>query len=222
MTLRRLFVAGLSATLLLNALVRSESAHAQTLTAITARVSSIEGVQRPVNLSVNDIVTFSYLFDPSGRQANAYNPDGTVAFTIPISTYPFMTALSDAVVTYSENLTNTFDEFLGYSGYSETLDMVYFDPTSCACRFFQSKLPPSVIITHGYDVVSGPSPVFDEGFIQLWSAGQQSVTTIRLDWLSVTDSQVATVPEPSTYALIAAGLAGVGVAARRRRRDLAA
>ncbi|MDQ8167716.1 MAG: PEP-CTERM sorting domain-containing protein, partial [Gemmatimonadota bacterium] len=113
--------------------------------------------------------------------------------------------------------TDTFDEFLGYSGYSETLNMVHFDPTSCACRFFSSKLPPSVMITQGYDVVSGPSPVFDEGFVQLWSAGQQSVTTIRLDWLSVTDSQVASVPEPSTYALLAAGLAGLRVVARRRR-----
>jgi PEP-CTERM motif len=42
---------------------------------------------------------------------------------------------------------------------------------------------------------------------------------VLLDNLSYEASAVVAVPEPSTYALMALGLAGLGIAARRRRQD---
>jgi hypothetical protein len=52
----------------------------------------------------------------------------------------------------------------------------------------------------------------------LWIEWQDSAYNVGIDNVTFTVADVAAVPEPSTYALLLAGLAACGTVARRRRR----
>ena len=79
-------------------------------TLITGKVVDISGIQIPVNIELDDVVTFRYLYDDAGTEAHNYHLDGTSTISF-LSDNPNLTALSDAEVTYSNNLLATFSEF---------------------------------------------------------------------------------------------------------------
>jgi len=170
------------------------------VTSITAQVASITGDQLPSSIGVNDTVTFRYEYDDEGTEMHSYYPDGSV-HTIPISTDPNVTSLSDAVVTYSNNLLATFSEFTGSNGYP-------FDMNSASTwsvnRYFVSWIYPSVHVYMGYDVAAGLTNGL-QGHFTLWSSDQQ-VTTVFFDVSELSTIAANQVPEPETFGIFLAGL----------------
>ena len=163
-------------------------------TTINARIDRITGDQLPTTLLVGDIVTFVYSYDNESTTAHYYDFNGNEIDTVEMATYPQMTNfLSDANVTYSDNLLQAFSEYNGHTGYNETYDFVYMRDDG-AVLVFQSLLQ-HVSVYQGSD---GGSISNDGGHIILWT-GTPTVTTVYIDWINV--STVET-PEPTINSIL--------------------
>jgi len=195
-----------------SALVAPDGSATLVSTSISGKVYSINGTQLPTNLRVDDLVSFRYEYDDAGTEAHNYYLDGRIE-TVPLALYPNLLALSDANVTLSANLLEAIGEFQGTSGYQE-LNSNWVWTESSGARIFNSWLSPSTNIYMGYMPAEGLSN-FVEGRLLFWVTGQQSVTTMFVDWTEVTTSNSRTIPEPATLGLLGAALAGFSFVRRR-------
>lgn len=207
--------------LLVLALLGSAASAAPVVTNISANVVDISGNQLPVNLRLGDTVTFNYQYDNSGNLAHNYYLDGRVE-SVPISTYPHLMYLSDASVTFSQNILDTMSEYHGTSGY-QTFNSNWAWTENSGSQFMNSWISPATNIHLGYSL-SNPLSPFWEGRMTLW--GLDPITnvniwgaTIRFDFTEVSTLPAAPVPEPETYVMMLAGLGLLGVMTRRRKAN---
>jgi len=160
------------------------------------------------NWNVLNTADFTTNFGPSGATPGtvsapniAYNPDGGEAiFSSPLAS-PFTLNTADLTAFYNDNLQVTVTGKLG--GVTKDTETVTLSATAATLETF------SFADINEVDLLVTGSGTHHSGYS---GAGTQ----VAMDNLTITTG-VVTTPEPSTLAILGAGLAGLGVVRRRRR-----
>ena len=172
------------------------------------RLFSTLGAALLVGLIASPASAALYNFNYLGA-GGATGPGGPATFTIDSTTG---TVLNAGQVDF--NVTGLFN------GITQTVEVIFGKPYSFAGLF--DLFPPDLQILgsnlgafeqfSGPDLFTGPTsaPSFNIGTFQLSSIASGPAT--------LTISAVAAVPEPSTWAMMVLGFAGVGFMAYRRKR----